>query len=256
MMLRSLVAPVLILVLGIGLTACSTTEKRELEANSAKLVGIHTQLAAGHLMRNQSEFALQEVNKALAINPDDSQANNIMALIQTRLRNDDRAEKYFRKAIDGDGDNSEAQNNFAVFLCEHGRVQEAVRHFDAALANPLYKSPEKANLNAGICLKQRPLAGVSATKYFRNALNVNPRSAMALYNMAVISFESGQPLAARGFIQRYFEASKDTPETLLLAVKIERALGARDAQAGYALRLRGKYPASDEARQLIKITGK
>jgi type IV pilus assembly protein PilF len=48
----------------------------------------------------------------------------------------------------------------------------------------------------------------------------------------------------------------DTPEVLLLAFRIERALGAKDAQATYALRLRGKFPQSGEAKQLRTLTGK
>ncbi len=244
----------LVVVFALVLGACSTTASRERNAKNVKLVDIHTQLATGHLIRNQLDFALQEINKALALDDNDSQANNIMALIQARLRNDGQTEKYFKKSIAANDNNPEAHNNFAVFLCEHGRVEEAIKHFDVALANALYKTPEKASLNAGLCLKSRPRAGVSATKYFRYALNVNPRSAQALYNMAVISFESGQPLAARGYIQRYFEVSKDTAESLWLAVRIEHALGARDAQANYALRLRGKFPASTEVKQMSKLT--
>jgi len=43
---------------------------------------------------------------------------------------------------------------------------------------------------------------------------------------------------------------------LLLAFRIERALGAKDAQASYALRLRGKFPDSAEAKQLRTLIGK
>jgi type IV pilus assembly protein PilF len=246
----------LLLMLGLTLTACSTAETRSHNAENAKLVSIHTQLAAGHLIRNQTEFALQEAKQALAINPDDSQANSVMALVQQRMRNDEKTEMYFQRAIENDANNSEAQNNFAVFLCEHGRVQAAIEHFDSAISNPLYRSPEKANLNAGMCLQQRPVAGLSAVKYFRNALTVNPRSSIALYNLALISFEAGEALSARGFMQRFFETAQDSPESLLLAYKIEKALGARDTQANYAFRLRGKFPNSEEARQLAKITGR
>ncbi len=245
-----------VLLLGILLNACSTAETRNRAVENTKLVSIHTQLAVGHLLRNQTGFALQEVNEALALNSDDSQANNIMALVQQRLRDDDKSEKYFLKSIDEDATNSEARNNFAVFLCEHGRVKEAIDQFNSALSNPLYPSQEKANLNAGMCLQQRPEHGLSAVKYFRNALTINPRSPVALYNMALISFESGQPLAARGFMQRFFEASQDTPDSLLLAVRIEKALGAKDTQASYAFRLRGKFPKSEEAKELAKITGR
>jgi type IV pilus assembly protein PilF len=57
-------------------------------------------------------------------------------------------------------------------------------------------------------------------------------------------------------MQRYFEVATDTPEVLLLAFRIERALGDKNAQATYALRLRGKFPQSAEARQLRTLTGR
>ena len=68
--------------------------------------------------------------------------------------------------------------------------------------------------------------------------------------MARISYDGGRTVAARGFIQRYFQAGQDTPEALLLAVYIERALKNKDDEASYAVRLRGKFPTSPEAQQL------
>jgi len=62
--------------------------------------------------------------------------------------------------------------------------------------------------------------------------------------------KAGKRLPARGFIERYFQSAEDTPESLLLAVRIERALGNKNAEASYALRLRSKFPASPEAGQL------
>ena len=40
------------------------------------------------------------------------------------------------------------------------------------------------------------------------------------------------------------------PEVLLLAVKIERAVGSRDAEASYALQLRRKFPDSEQTKLL------
>ena len=71
--------------------------------------------------------------------------------------------------------------------------------------------------------------------------------------MAKISYDSGKTYSARGFIQRFFEVADDTPESLLLAVKIEGKLRAKDAEASYALRLRGKFPDSPAAQELRKL---
>ena len=40
------------------------------------------------------------------------------------------------------------------------------------------------------------------------------------------------------------------PEILWLAIQIERAVGARDAEASYSLELRRKYPDSEQVKLL------
>jgi len=252
-MMRHVVSLVLACLL-IG--GCTTqAEREEKEAKLNKRVEVHTQLGATYLARNQLDIAQQELERALDVNPDDSQANHIMALLQLRLKQDDKAEQYFRRAISEQPGNADARNSYGVFLCERGRLDAADEQFRAAINNPLYKSPEQASLNAGICQLKKPDKNAAAG-YFRKTLQHNPRQPQALLQMARYSFEAGEPLPARGFMQRYFEVSTDTSEVLLLAFRIERVLGAKDAQATYALRLRGKFPESAEAKQLRTLTGK
>jgi type IV pilus assembly protein PilF len=239
----------------VTLGACATQEEQLAdEARAARLIEARIQLAANYMQRNQLDIAIEELDKALASDSDNSQANNMMALLQIRLKNDDKAERHFRKALSRQSDNAEARNNYGVFLCERGRLDEAEKQFKAALANPLYKTPEIANINAGSCL-QKKNAPEMAEKYFRSALQINSKSPVALYQMALISFTAKQFLPARAFIQRYLELGNDTPESLLLAVRIEHALGAIDAQTQYSSRLRGKFPDSPEAKQLREWSG-
>lgn len=233
----------------------SQAERAEKAERQNKRVAIHTQLGATYLARNQLEIAQQELERALAINADDSQANHIMGLLQIRLKQDDKANEYLHRAVSEQPANSDARNSYGVFLCERGRFDEADEQFKAAIKNPLYQTPEQANLNAGICQLQKGNK-VAAAEYFRATLKHTPRQPQALLHMARLSFETREMLAGRGFIQRYFEVAQDSPEALLLAFRIERALGAKDAQASYALRLRGKFPQSAEAKQLRTLTGK
>ncbi|MBI5613116.1 MAG: type IV pilus biogenesis/stability protein PilW [Gammaproteobacteria bacterium] len=242
-------------VLAATLAACASREEQAAsEVRSSRLVETRTQLAASYMQRNQLDIALEELEKALAVESDNSQANNVMGLLQIRLKNDEKAEQHFRRALSAQGDNSEARNNYGVFLCERGRLDDAEHQFKTALANPLYKTPEIAGINAGTCLLKKN-APALAEKYFRTALQVNPKSPTALYQMAVLNFTAKQFLPARGFIQRYMEVGNDTPESLLLAIRIEHALGAKDAQAQYAGRLRSKFPDSPEAKQLSDWSG-
>lgn len=238
------------------LTGCVTqSDPAASETNIAKRVAIHTELGAKYLSRNQLDVALHELERALSLQPSDSQANNLMALLQLRLKNDEKAEQHFRRAISEQPDNSDARNNYGVFLCERDRLDEADEQFRTALKNRLYQTPDQASVNAGVCQLKKSNKP-AALAYFRSALQSNPQQPVALINMARLSFEDGDVLPARGFIQRYLDVAGDSPETLLLAFRIERALGAKDAQASYALRLRGKFPNSIEAKQLRSLTGK
>lgn len=244
-------------VLGLALLSAgcaNDAERADKEAKRVRAVQDHANLGAAYLTRNQLDVAQQEIERALELDSDDSQANHYMGLLQIRLKDKDKGERYLRRAISLKPDNAEARNSYGVFLCELGKYQEAEEQFQAAAKNPFYQSPDQANTNAGICRLKNGDRRAAKT-YFRVALQSNPGQPSALINMARLSLDDGEALAARGFMQRYLELAGDSPSALLLAFRIERALGAKDAQASYALKLRGKYPNSDETKELRSIAG-
>lgn len=252
---RLLVKAVLLLLV-VVLAGCASSAERQVEREKRHdRSQTHVLLGASYLQRGQLDVAEQELKKALAEEPDNSQANNIMAVLQWRLKYYDKAERLFRKSLDEDPKNSSAHHNYGAFLCEQGKLDEAIRNFEASAKDPLYPYTSDVYLNMGVCAMKKP-APVAAEKYFREALNVNPKLAAALYQMAKLCFDSGRTLSARGFMQRYYEVAGDTPAGLLLAVKIEHALGNKNAEASYALLLRNKFPDSPEAGQLTSATSR
>lgn len=232
------------------IAGCASAAQRAAEEERRmRLVETYVQLANGYLQRGRLEIAQENLEKALAIDSNDSQANNMMAVLQWRLKDYAAAERHFNRAVRQGRENAEAQNNFGAFLCERDRVGAAEAWFRRAIANPLYRTPALANQNAGLCFF-KVKAYAKAETYFHEALRLDPALPASLLHMARISFDTGRTLAARGFMQRYFQAAPDTPEALLLAVHIERALKNKDGEASYAVRLRGKFPTSPEAQQL------
>lgn len=218
------------------------------DANSRAQV--HTELALGYLQRNQKQTALDELEEALEISPSHSQANYVMAMLQSQLSHDDKADKHYRRALETNPQNSIAAHDYAIFLCKQGKVEEAINYFQSALGNPLYERRTLTNLRAGECLMNIRTDRRGAEPYFQAALDANPRLGRALYYMADIAFARGRFLAARGYIERYFSVSPDTPRSLLLAVRIETRLNADDVAREYATRLRKKFASSDEAKKL------
>ena len=65
-----------------------------------------------------------------------------------------------------------------------------------------------------------------------------------------------QSVSARAFLERKFGAGGVTADSLLLAVRTERKLGADDLAKEYAARLRSAYPGSEQAQQLNVLMSK
>lgn len=233
-----------------GCVSQKVLDHREMKKKQA----IDTNVALGlkYMQRGKINFAKEKLDKAIKLDEYSPDANNGMALLMWHLKEYEKAEVYFDVAVEADPMNAEAQNNFGVFLCERGRVLEGVRRFEKALKNPLYRTPASANVNAGLCfMKIKDYK--SAEKYYRKALEIKPKYQLALINMVKMAYQNKQYFKARAFVQRYFATGKESAESLLLAIKIEYKLGAKDAVVDYRMRLRGKYPDSDEATQLKKL---
>jgi len=234
------------------LAGCATVDSgpSKGESDADARAAVHTQLALGYLQRDQKKTALDELNQALEIAPSNSQANYVMAMLQTQLEHPDKADGHYRRALESDPQNSVAAHDYGIFLCKEGKVGEALKYFESALDNPLYQRKTLTNLRAGQCLINQRTDRRGAEPYFRAALDTNPRLAPALYYMADIYYAREKYLAARGYIERYFAVGPDTPASLLLAVKIESKLRAKDVAQEYATRLRKQFASSEEAKQL------
>ncbi|MDE2195632.1 MAG: type IV pilus biogenesis/stability protein PilW [Gammaproteobacteria bacterium] len=210
----------------------------------------NAELGIEYLRQGSRDLAMQKLQKALQQNSDNAYAYMGLGLLYDSTNDPERADKNYRIALRKAPDNPQIQNNYAVFLCQHGKLQASEKYFIEAAQNPLYPTPEAAYTNAGVCANRVPDI-TSAANYFRKALDINPNFPEALYQMAQLSFNQKGYLQARAFIQRYTDAvTQPTASALLLGVRIERALGNRQGAADYANKLRTLYPTSNEAQQL------
>ena len=104
--------------------------------------------------------ALDEVKEALSADPEYGPAYNVAGLIYAELKEDQLANENFQRALRIDPTESDSNNNYGRFLCYRMREAEAVQYFLAALRNPLYQTPDRSYVNAGLCtLRQGDVAG-------------------------------------------------------------------------------------------------
>ena len=241
------------LMLGGMLAACVSTstipgDKVSLQHASQ----YNVELGVAYLQQGRRDLAMQKLQLALQQDSDNANAYMALGLLYNATGDAQRADENFRIALRKAPSNPQIQNNYAVFLCQHGKLKQSERYFLEAAQNPLYPTPEAAYTNAGVCANKIP-DPATAAQYFRRALDINPAFPEALYQMARISYEQKQYLDARAFIERFTSASpQPRPEVLLLGVRTERALGNNQAAARYAKQLIRLFPNSPEAQQLTQ----
>lgn len=210
---------------------------------------VHTDLGSLYYGNGQLGVALEEMAKAIKSDSSYVPAYNVLGLIYMELHEDDKAEENFQRALKLDPTNSDAQNNYGWFLCQRGRPDQSIPHFFEALKNPLYSSPEKPYLNAGICSRKKG-DDQEAEGYFIKSLKFQPQQPQALYNLADIYFRRGNYSEAKSYVGRLMEISSPTADGLWLAVRLARRMGDRDSEASYGLQLRKRFPDSREAQAL------
>jgi type IV pilus assembly protein PilF len=193
--------------------------------------------------------ALAEIREALTADSGHAPAYNVLALVHAQLHEDAQAEESFRKAISLAPNYSEVRNNYGYYLCQRQRYDEAMLAFESALRNPLYASPEKPLANAGLCALHKG-DPVLAQTYLQRALARAYNQPTALLGMAELETRMLNPLAAKNYLKPLIDLNQFRPQALWLAVRIERALGNREAEAGFGTALRRDFPSSSEARLL------
>ena len=236
------------------LAACNTTtggggDNIRPSTTSNEAATTNLRLAVEYMQRHEYEHALEKLDRARKLDPGYALTYNTYGVLYQTLGDNARAEQNFKRALQLGGDDSATMNNYGRFLCQQNRLEEADAVFRKAASNPLYETREIPLANAGICMlgaKRIP----EAEKYFRSALELNPRMSTALVQMARLSQEQGDALRARGYLQRYLEVSKPTAESLWLGIQIEEELGDRDAVASYSMMLRNNFPDSEQAQKL------
>jgi type IV pilus assembly protein PilF len=240
-----------------GLSGCVTggQEGRPQDPERARaLAKVRTELAADYYERKEYRQAREELDKAIRADSRYAPAYDVRALLHLALLEDAEAESDFKRSLDLDPKNPETRIDYGWFLCQHGRERDGLKYFLSVANDPLYTSPGKAYLNAGICAKKMGLLQ-DAELYLQRAIIIQADFPVALVEMADVAFTIGDVPRAKSYFARFEKASKGqlAPEHLFLAVRIERKLGDRSAADGYAARLRKEYPDSRESVMLRQL---
>ena len=189
------------------------------------------QLGVDYFSKGMVAPALEELLKAVELNPKNAEARNALGLVflrkaaekeelssraeclkgeEAKLERDAvdsqfrRAEAEFKQAIELRKDFSEAFNNQAVVELHFGHNEEAVALAERALSNIIYREPYAAHGNLGLAYLNRHTKHdlTLSAQALRQALFEQPQFCVGRYRLAKVYYEQGEFAAAGAELDR------------------------------------------------------
>jgi type IV pilus assembly protein PilF len=247
------IAAALVLAAAAGCVSQTAVETRQVTdaqvADARRRAEVHTALAGEYYSRGNYAVALQETRLALKDDSSYFQAYNMQGLVYMELREDGPARESFDQALRLSPNNPEVLNNFGWFLCVRNEGDRGLGMIERAASDPLYATPEKALLSAGLCLR-RLGRKADAEDRLRRAVMIRPDMVGALYNLAELSYDRGATKDAENYLVRTMRVATPSQEALVLGVKIARANKDRAGEESYLQQLRRRFPDSPQLGEL------
>ena len=245
---NSLISVVALLAL-LTLVASGCVTKT-IPVKSKEAAEANAQLGIKYLRRGELDQAKIKLEKALEQDETNARAHSFYAQLQYRVEQDESARIHFNKAIALEPDEAQHRNSYGVFLCQIKEYDAAIAEFETAANNPYYKTPEFALDNAGLCMLESKQYEQAST-YLRKALRVNTKFSNAYLHMAELLRKQGRLSVADAYYQRFLAYGRDSAESLLLGLQINRDLGKQPQAEQYASRLLNEFPESNEAGEYL-----
>ena len=208
---------------------------------------INTELGVGYMNEGHMDVAVEKIKRAIYFDNNFAPAHHAYALMLDRLGEAQKAGVEFEKAYALEPNNSDLDNNYATYLCGQKNYPRAQSLFAKAYGDPLYKTPEFALTNSGVCYEAEGKMGQSLSQY-QAALDKSPGYGPALLGIARVNFEQKKYAAAAAAMKTFEANNRNTPDTLQLAIRIDRAVNDQAALANHVLILKGRFPDSAAAK--------
>lgn len=239
------------LVAGALLQGCAGME-RQTGRDGEEAADINAELGIGYLREGEMEQAERSLKRALEFDRRHAMANLGMATVYERRGAVDEAVEHYEVALAQDPDDPHIQVSTGAMLCRQGEFERAQDLFEKAINNVDYDRRDVALLNSGSCYADEG-EYERAEQRLRDALERSPENPRALLELASVSYQAGKPMQTRAFLQRLSGRGIENAETLLLCYQSETALGRDRNASACADRLRDEYPDSDEAERLRRL---
>jgi len=225
--------PAATMLLGsLWLSGCAT--QTSLSGGSDKEAAeAYTRLGIAYLERDNLSRAMNALGRALEMNPRDAQALQAMAMVHQRQGGARLADATFRRAIEADPSLTRARNNYAAFLYDQGRLEEACEQLEQASRDTQYDSRAQLFANLGQCRLE--MGNVKAArKSLARAQAIDPRRPRSYLLLAQLEYTQGNLVRAEQQLETYMRLAGPRAEALRLARDIAQRRGDAASASFYA----------------------
>lgn len=217
------------------------------QSEPERLARVRLELAAAYFGRGQNAVALDEVKLALAARPDLPEALSLRGLVYAAMGESRLAEESFRRAQQVAPRDADLLHNYAWFLCNQSRFEEADALFRQALALPALREPARTQLARGVCLTR---AGQlpEAERVLTLAFEADPGNVALALNLSDVLFRRGEWDRARFYLRRVHALpDQASAQSLWLAARVEHRSGNVAARDRLGQELLRRFPQSRES---------
>jgi len=194
--------PVVCLFAAILAGCAGPSADRKKEADARMRMGVT------YLDQRNVPMAMRELAKASELDPENAEVEMVLGLAYQARGDLSKAEEHLRRAIAMKPDYADARNNLGIVLAERKEWDKAIREFEAAAANVMYTTPERAFFNLGEAYRAKG-DPARAEDAYRRALRANERYAPAYIALSAVLGGQGQWKDAASVLTRCVEVLPD-----------------------------------------------
>jgi len=243
-----------LVLLSVLLTACITTTESPFSGKQDldKAVETYIQIGYAHIENNNLFEAKRALDQALDIDSRAPGAHMGLARVYEVEREVELADHHFRRAIRYDG-GTEAKYQYAAFLYNEGRFENARVEFDDVTKDTFYRNRAKSFEYLALSSRRTDRIEEAITAYSR-AVVLDRLLVNSYVGLADLQFQQKRlpeaMSAYKGYISQVrAERANQSPFTLWLGIQIADAMNDEDLYSSLELQLRNRFGNSPEYRE-------
>jgi type IV pilus biogenesis/stability protein PilW len=177
-------------------------------ADRKKEADARMRMSVTYLDQRNLPMAMRELAKASELDPENAEVDMALGLVYQARGDMSKAEEHLRRAIGKKPDYADARNNLGIVLAGRKAWDEAIREFEAAAANVMYTTPERAYFNLGEAYRVKG-DPANAEGAYRRALRANELYAPAYIALSYVFGGQGKWNDAASILARCVELLPD-----------------------------------------------